>query len=179
MSNPISSIVVGLGVAVSAFPIVAVFLAVGTMLWAYHRHVHGHAYDPEDSPRIFPNFIMHVMPAGLRGLVFAGLFAAAISSLGATLNATAAIWMNDVRPRLDGGRASLVRARALNLVFGVLLALVGLFFAWYAQGAQSDLVQIALGSMTIVYGGLLGGFLCALLCLLGVGGSLIYRWRTT
>jgi Na+/proline symporter len=120
-----------------AFPVVVAFLAVGTMLWSYHRHVGGHAYDPGDTRYIFPNFIMHALPLGLRGLVFAGLFAAAVSSLGATLNA--------------------------NAVFGGLLMAVGLFFAWYSKHETNDLVMIALGAMTIVYGGLLGGFLCGLL----------------
>jgi hypothetical protein len=64
------------------------------------------AYDPGDARSIFPNFIVHALPTGIRGLVFAGLFAAAVSSLGATLNA---------RPRSGsatsaGGRSSTRRA---------------------------------------------------------------------
>jgi SSS family transporter len=145
------------------FPVVATFLAVGTMLWAFQRHVGAHGYSlatPEEVKRVFPNFILHELPVGLRGLVFAGLFAAAISSLGATLNAAAAAWTHDIAPRARG--LSLSGVRLLTGVFGVLLAGIGLFFEWYAQGSTTDLVQIALGAMTILYGGILGAFLVAL-----------------
>jgi len=145
------------------FPIVAAFLAVGTMLWAFQRHVgpHGYALETaEDIKRVFPNFILHELPVGVRGLVFAGLFAAAISSLGATLNAAAAAWTHDIAPRARG--FSLAGVRALTGAFGVLLAGIGLFFDWYARGSTTDLVQIALGAMTILYGGILGAFLVAL-----------------
>jgi SSS family transporter len=146
----------------AAFPVWALFLAVGTMLWLYHRHVAVTAYDPGDTARIFPNFIVHALPSGVRGLVFAGLFAAAVSSLGATLNATATIWLGDIRGRgrLDATRGE---ARRLNLVFGALLTAVGLFFWKWSAGRNDGLVALALEAMTILYGGLLGGFLCALL----------------
>ena len=144
----------------ATFPIVALFLSVGTMLWLYHRHVAVTAYDPvQDAQRIFPLFIVHALPDGIRGLVFAGLFAAAV--VGATLNAMTTIWIGDIR-----GRASLdvsrTEARVLNAVFGVLLALVGLFFWRWTAGTRENLIEVALNAMTILYGGLLGGFLCGL-----------------
>jgi SSS family transporter len=147
------------------FPVVAMFLAVGTVLWAYHARFVPTAYDPADTKRIFPNFIMHVLPAGLRGLVFAGLFAAAISSLAATLNATTAAWSSDLvrRPGLDA-RASLARTRRLMAGFGVALTLVAGFFAWYARrpGSAKDLIDLALSASAVVYGGQLGCFTAAL-----------------
>ena len=53
--------------------------------------------------------------------------------------------------------------KASIAVFGALLAAIALFFAWFARNTDSDLVQIALQSMTILYGGILGTFLVALL----------------
>lgn len=144
------------------FPIVALFLSVGTMLWAFYAENTPTAYGittPEEVKRIFPNFIVHEMPAGLRGLVFAGLFAAAVSSLGATLNATTSAWTSDIRPLADTG---LARVRRLIFVFGLLLCAVGLFFGWYSEGSTIDLVQLALSAMTILYPGILGAFLVAL-----------------
>jgi SSS family solute:Na+ symporter len=149
----------------AAFPIVALFLSVGSMLWVYHRHRTPSGYGfatNEEIKRIFPNFIMHELPVGVRGLVFAGLFAAAISSLGATLNAATAAWTHDIRPRPAERPASLLFVRCLIFVFGIVLAAVGLFFAWFARDAHSDLVQIALSAMTILYGAILGTFLLAL-----------------
>jgi SSS family solute:Na+ symporter len=145
------------------FPVVATFLSVGTVLWAYHAKFGATAYDPADTKRIFPNFIMHALPVGLRGLVFAGLFAAAISSLAATLNATTTAWVTDVR-RLAGPEGdSLLRTRRLMVAFAAVLTAVALFFAWYAQGSAKDLIGLALSASAIVYGGLLGGFASALL----------------
>ncbi len=145
------------------FPIVALFLSVGTMLWAFHRKFPPTAYSASDTARIFPNFIYHELPMGIRGVVFAGLFAAAISSLGATVNAATTAWMSDVNPKSEAESAKFRRIRLLTCVFGALLALIALFFAWYAKDSRDDLVQIALGAMTILYGGILGVFLSALL----------------
>ncbi len=150
---------------VFTFPIVALFLTVGTVLWAFHLERPQTAYDltvDADIKRIFPNFIVHVMPAGLRGLVFAGLFAAAISSLGATLNATSATWLKDIRPPRKG-EVSLLRVRLQNLVFGVCLAGVGLFFAARDGNSAQSLIDTALSAMTMIYGGILGIFLIGLL----------------
>jgi solute:Na+ symporter, SSS family len=150
--------------ALITFPLVATFLAVGTMLWLWQKHGASPAYaavTPMEVKQVFPNFIVKVLPAGLRGLVFAGLFAAAVSSLGATLNATTAATVNDVLPRLK--EKGMTAVKALIVLFGFGLLGVGLFFAWWASGMQDDLVQIALGAMTILYGAILGVFLLALM----------------
>lgn len=144
------------------FPVVATFLSVGTVLWAYHAKFGATAYDPADTKRIFPNFIMHALPVGLRGLVFAGLFAAAISSLAATLNATTTAWVTDIRRLNVSNEASLGRTRRLMAAFGVVLTGVALFFAWYSERSGKDLIDLALSASAIVYGGLLGGFASAL-----------------
>jgi solute:Na+ symporter, SSS family len=148
------------------FPVVAMFLSVGTALWAFYRAhpstVHDFS-DPEVAKNVFPRFVLEQAPTGVRGLVFAGLFAAAISSLAATLNATTTAWTSDVRPRpKDDGPASLRRARRLMIVFGALLLGVAVFFARWDEGSSRDLVLLALHVSAIVYGGLLGAFLSAL-----------------
>jgi solute:Na+ symporter, SSS family len=148
------------------FPVVILFLSLGTMLWLYHRHVPATAYDlsdPDQVKRVFPQFIKHVIPPGLRGLAFAGLFAAAIASLGATLNAATATWVSDLFPPRAGQTSSLRAVRGLGALFGLLLASIALFFAHYDAQGTTDLVQTALSAMTIVYGGILGTFACALI----------------
>ncbi len=146
-----------------ALPVVAMFLSVGTMLWLYHRHVPDPGYDVADTSHIFPNFIVHAMPSGLRGLVLAGLFAAAISNLGAMLNAAATIWITDIRGEKELGTGGLGRVRRLICVFGALLFGVAWFFAWRERAHASDLIDTALSAMTILYGGILGVFLTALI----------------
>ncbi|MBW7904032.1 MAG: hypothetical protein LC135_14180 [Phycisphaerae bacterium] len=74
----------GLGVAVLA-------MLVGLGLYAFYQQ---HPLDPADAAsvvekpdRIFPHFIVREIPPGLTGLILAGVFAAAISSLDSVLAA--------------------------------------------------------------------------------------------
>jgi len=59
----------------------ALFLLVGLGLWAFFD---GRAFDSSDE--IFARFIIDEMPTGLRGLLIAGVFAAAMSSLSSSIN---------------------------------------------------------------------------------------------
>jgi solute:Na+ symporter, SSS family len=151
------------GSGLLTFPVVALFLSVGTMLWAYAQHVPGAEFAGGKTANVFPSFARTVLPIGVRGLVFAGLFAAAISFLGATLNALTTTWITDIRPAPAGQVRSLARVRFVTCVFGALLLAVALFFAWYKDKSGEHLIDIALSAMTILYGGILGGFLTALL----------------
>ncbi|HYC77502.1 MAG TPA: hypothetical protein VEI02_07730 [Planctomycetota bacterium] len=147
------------------FPVVAVFLSVGTALWAFHLRHSPPPYDLADPyvvKTVFPHFIVHYLPDGVRGLAFAGLFAAAVSSLAATLNAATTTWMTDVAPRPDASALGLRRARRLMAAFAVVLVGMGLFFVRWDRGRTGDLVILALQVSSIVYGGLLGSFLSAL-----------------
>ncbi|MFQ5655371.1 MAG: sodium/solute symporter [Planctomycetota bacterium] len=146
------------------FPLTAVFLFIGTGLAAWYA-THTADYSLADAKRILPIFVLHEMPAGLRGLIFAGLFAAAMSSLDSAICAIATTWSVDILKRTPGEKPLLRRTRLASLIFCALLALSALGFAHYdsafADGSQS-LVEFALSAMTIVYGGLLGAFLLAL-----------------
>jgi SSS family solute:Na+ symporter len=83
------------------FPVVATFLAVGTVLWAYHAKLRRRRPTTPPTPSASSRTSSCTRcPPGLRGLVFAGLFAAAISSLAATLNATTTAWVTDLVRRL-------------------------------------------------------------------------------
>ena len=58
----------------------ALFLTIGTAL-AFHHLGGGGSYAVDDARQVFPLFALHELPSPLRGLVFAGLFAAGMSSL--------------------------------------------------------------------------------------------------
>jgi hypothetical protein len=78
-------------------------LSVGTMLWLYHRHVAVTAYDRWRTPSASSRCsYVHALPDGIRGLVFAGLFAAAV--VGATLNAMTTIWIGGHSAGARAGR---------------------------------------------------------------------------
>jgi SSS family solute:Na+ symporter len=80
-----------------------------------------------DADDIFPYFIAYQLPPGASGLVVAGMFAAAMSSLDSGVNSITAVVMTDFcdrfgyRPRTE--RAHLRAAQLLALTIGVLIVL--------------------------------------------------------
>ena len=84
-----------IGVLMSV-PIWALFMFIGTALFAYY-HAHGAPLLPEGikADEVFPYFIAHELPVGIRGLIIAALAAAAISSLDSDLNCLSAIAVQD------------------------------------------------------------------------------------
>lgn len=79
----------------------ALFLFVGLGLWAFFE---ARAFDSSDA--IFATFIIDEMPAGLRGLLIAGVFAAAMSSLSSSINSLASATTYDFwRPLVNRGGA--------------------------------------------------------------------------
>jgi peptidoglycan/LPS O-acetylase OafA/YrhL len=69
--------------------------------------------------------------------------------------------MSDIAPRKNGEDVG--RVRRLMVLFGGVLAAVGMFFAVWSRGQERQLIDIALDAMTIMYGGILGTFLVALI----------------
>lgn len=156
------------GSALLNFPLTALFLLIGTGLACFYAVPPDYPID--DARRIFPIFALHELPAGVRGLLFAGLFAAAMSSLDSAICALATTWTADVRPGRGDGPAAGRRIRLASLAFAALLIGAALLMARYQRAlASSDtaaplsLVDVALSAMTLLYGGLLGVFAWGLL----------------
>jgi Na+/proline symporter len=112
----------------------------GTALFVFYRANPELLYPFEKSDQLVPWFIATSMPAGLDGLVIAGVFAAAMSSLDSSMHAAATAVTTDFVRRLSPGReeASLLRlARALTIAFGflgtgtaMLMATADIRFLW-------------------------------------------------
>lgn len=147
-------------------PIVLVFLSCGMLVFVYF-HMHGIA-PPEKAIEIFPYFIIHYLPAGLRGLLVAALLATAMGSLSTALNALATTatrdWYRDVfRPKASE-RELLRAARWCTIGFSLLLIIVGSITAWYSvKDPTIRILPIALGIFGYTYGSLLGVFLLGML----------------
>ncbi len=81
--------------AILSAPAQAIFFAIGTALFLFYRH-HPERLDPTiQTDGIFPLFIVNELPAGIAGLIVAGIFAAAQSTLAGSLNSVATAAVTD------------------------------------------------------------------------------------
>ncbi len=134
------------------------FLFIGTALWAG-------GFAPAEMPgdAIFPRFVMDHLPAGLSGLVVAGILAAAMSTLASSINAMASAVTHDwIAPRISdpSPEALLKVGRAVALAWGIALMLGALGFYFFTEG-QTPVVVLALSIASVTYGGLLGVYILA------------------
>jgi Na+/proline symporter len=152
----------------------ALFLAVGTLLHLFYAGREGlDAVKPND---IFPKYIVEELPTGVRGLVMAGLLAAALSSFTSVLNALASTIIADfyrpfrARMGADASEAHFVGAsRWATLVCGVVLMAAALAF----QGSDQSVLDSALQVLGYFYGALLGAFLLGIFTRRGTSASVV------
>lgn len=143
------------------FPIVLTFLFIGTALFCFYGRL-GHllpAAIAADPDRIFPHFIMTVLPAGVRGLLIAAVFAAAMSTLSSAVNALASSAIVDVYKPFLRRRASekhyLGVSRLAVAFFGVVIVLT----AFLLNGLPGGKLWLGFKVTGFTYGALLGVFL--------------------
>jgi solute:Na+ symporter, SSS family len=148
-------------------PIVSAFILIGILLHAFYQ-AHPNPALPVESREVFPFFIMHEMPAGMRGLLTAGILATAMGSLSTALNALATSFARDfILPRLpvdapDSKRISVLRWS--TVLFAVLIIIVGIWTAWFmAHNPKVEILPLVLGILGFTFGSLLGIFLLAVL----------------
>ena len=146
-----------------AIPASAVFFAMGTAFWMFYRS-HPEKLDPTiAADRIMPLFISQELPIGLGGLVVAGIFAAAQSTVSTSMNSGATTIVTDfLRPinccKSENGYLWL--ARIVTLSMGIAGTVTGLFF-----------VDPTIKSLFDQFIGILGMFLGVLAGLFALGAT--------
>jgi Na+/proline symporter len=145
-------------------PVTLLFLSVGASLFVHYQTfpdpqvadylAQGHA------DYVFPHFMLTVLEPGVRGLLMAGLLAAAMSSLDSALNALSStayvdLWRKYVSPD-DGPDQALWKSRMLSLVFALVLMAVAVVF-----GQMDGVLWVGFKVMGYTYGSMLGLFLVA------------------
>lgn len=147
-----------IGVLMSV-PVWALFMFIGTALFAYYQINAGAL--PEGTPpdAVFPYFIMTELPVGVIGLVLAALLAAAISTLDSDLNCLSAIVTQDFYVRFKPHSAEKQRMFVGKSVV-VIAGLASMFIAMYylTQGGEGVL-GIVFTLYSIFSGGIAGLFL--------------------
>jgi SSS family solute:Na+ symporter len=143
-------------------PIAAAFTFIGILLYVYYQK--DPTYKPVANSDVFGAYILNVMPVGIRGLVLAGVFATAMGSLSAALNALATSATNDwyipYFARYKSPEHHVHAARVFTLVFSVLMVLVAGGFA-YAKVTDPNvrIIPVVLGIAGFILGPMLGVFL--------------------
>jgi SSS family solute:Na+ symporter len=117
------------------FPMVLTYCAFGLLLAALLRTDPSFAAVMEGRPAdsLVPVFMMSYLPTGLRGLLFAAILAAAMSSIDSALNSLAAVTLDDVFG-IDPARQSVWWGRATSLSWGVFAVVSGMVFARSGAG---------------------------------------------
>ncbi|MEP0847631.1 MAG: sodium/solute symporter [Phycisphaerae bacterium] len=147
-------------------PIAAAFTFIGVLLIAFYaRHPE---LRPAKANDVFGVYILSVMPVFVRGFVLAGVFATAMGSLSAALNALATSATNDwyipYFARGRSGRHHVVAARVFTGVFAALMVGIATAFAYVnVRNPQLTIIPVALGIAGYILGPMLGVFLLGML----------------
>lgn len=138
------------------------FFGLGTALWVYYTaHPIEQSALPQKSDQLVPWFVVSHLPSGVAGVVIAGIFAAAMSSLDSSMNSiTTAVVKDFIEPaaedRPDRDRMGL--ARALTVLLGVVGTASAMILATIEIRYLFDAFQRIIG---LFGGGVAGVFLMA------------------
>jgi len=148
--------------------ITLLMLTVGAMLFVYYQlnpmDPTTAAFIAEDTDRIFPVFIVQELPPGITGLLIAGIFAAAISSLDSILAALTQTTMTTFyQPYFAKNKSDayyVMASRVMVLIWGIILSFVAY---WFSTQDDTKLLDLIFALTAYTFGPMLGIFLLALL----------------
>ncbi len=124
------------------------FFCLGTALFVFYQQ-HASALEPSlSTDAIFPLFIIQQLPQGISGLLIAGIFAAAMSSLDSSLNSAAAALVCDFYKRFKSRSTASTRLRLakwLTVGLGFLATAISLLMATIEIASLFDFFLELLG----------------------------------
>jgi len=139
----------------------ALFLFVGLALFAYYGTYELSTLGISKSDEIFPFFIINKLPLGISGIIIAGLFAAALSTLAGSISALASSTMLDLYKPFTGINDE-VKELKISRYFTILWAILLVGSAFFFMSSSQTVVELALSIASFTYGGLLGTFILGL-----------------
>ncbi|QSR84198.1 sodium/solute symporter [Methylacidimicrobium sp. B4] len=148
-------------------PLVFLFLTIGIFLGLLARSTSDPRL-PAQANEVFPYFILCQTPPGVRGLLVAAIFATAMGSLSAALNALATSFCEDwafrFLPVASDEKARVRLLRGSTVLFALLSVAIACATAFFAlHSPKSRILPIVLGLFGYTYGPLLGVFLLGVL----------------
>jgi len=168
--------------AVTIIPMMLLFLIVGVLLWAHYQHtpmpieIPKNVFGKKQADYAFPIFMLAEAPIGVKGLLFVGIFAAAMSSVSSALSALSSVSVMDLglAKFVKGDRAQLLLSRVASVFWGGLLIAVA-----YASREVESVMNTAFTLAGLTSGALLGGILLALTIKKSTGRPIIIGMATS
>ena len=121
-----------------AFITIPIFYGMGTILYSFYLHS---ASLPKgfNTSAVVPYFVIKEVPAGIAGLIIAGIFAAAQSTIASSLNAISACAITDFKQRFFDKKFKNISDVQLARIVILIAGLLGLLMAIYLLvGNQSQ-----------------------------------------
>ena len=143
-------------------PVSMLFFMIGTALFAYYQvfpdNLPLELHDLSKSDRVFPFFIVDVLPDGLTGLMIASIFAAGMSTISTGINSSATVVLVDYFQRFS--RETFTEQKSMRILYitTLLISLIGISIGFAMINVKSALD--AWWKLASVFsGGMLGLFL--------------------
>ena len=154
--DAISASFLGVGLTV---PVWALFMFIGTALYAYYQIHTGVLPEGTKAEEVFPYFIMTKLPVGVIGLILSALIAAAISTLDADLNCLSAVCIEDYYKRLCPKSTEKQHMRASRIIIALAGFASVLIALYYVKIGGEGVLGIVFTLYSIFSGGIAGMFL--------------------
>lgn len=146
-------------------PVSALFLFIGTSLFAYYNSAATLPFDLQDaaaSDRVFPYFIVNALPQGVTGLLIASIFAAGMSTISTSFNSSATVFLTDYYNKYFKKSASNKEGMRVLYVSSAIISVIGIGIGIAMINVKS--VLDAWWSLASIFsGGMLGLFLLGIL----------------
>ncbi len=145
-------------------PVSALFLFIGTALFAYYDSAATLPIELQDvtrSDRVFPYFIVNVLPTGLSGLLVASIFAAGMSTISTSFNSSATVFLTDYYNKYFKKTASDKEGMRVLYISSAIISIIGIGIAIAMINVKSAL-DAWWKLASIFSGGMLGLFLLAI-----------------
>lgn len=133
----------------------ALFLTVGLMLFVYYGGASIIELGLANNDELVLKFIIEQVPVGVTGLIIAGLFAAAMSTITGSLSALSSSTLFDLIPSLSKKPNAMQWSRGTMVLWTTIFIL----FAMSFTSKENPIVEIGLGIAGFTYGALLGAFM--------------------
>lgn len=143
-----------------SLPAAGLFFLVGTAIFVFYKH-HPADIRPGRTDDVMPWFVVDHLPLGVPGLVIAGVFAAAMSTLSSGMNSITTAYVTDFHRRLRRATSEATSIRLAKLgtaVAGLLGTGAGMALAFLDIGLIYNAFITAMG---LLGGGLAGIFMLA------------------